>query len=79
MERPPENLESPCKGPALAAGEGRDSMTWQLVLIIPGLSMLLPADSEMRGIPLPSPKAQCFWPPQACQGAIEQKFQLQSP
>lgn len=60
MEGDPKTLESPCKGVALAAEEGRASMTWGWVLIIPGLSTLLPADTEMRGIPLCPPKAQCL-------------------
>ena len=60
MERDPEALVSPCKGAALAAGEGRGLVTWGPVLIVPCLSVLLPADTEMRGIPLPPPKVQAL-------------------
>lgn len=62
MERDPETLVSPCKGAALTAGESRGLVTWGLVLIVPGLSVILPADTEMRAIPLLPPKAQSLWP-----------------
>lgn len=62
MGREPETLESLCKGAALAAGESKDPVTWGPVLTTAGLNMLLPADTEMRGIPPPPPKAQSLSP-----------------
>jgi len=74
IEGESEILERPCKGAALAAGEDRDPVTWGLVLIIPGLNLLLHADTETRGIPLHPSQSSA----QACQGDVQQKFQLQS-
>lgn len=80
MERDPETLESPCKGAALAVGDGKDPVTWGLVLTIPSLNMLLPADTETRGIALPPPKAP-LWPssslPRGCRAEIPVAISLE--
>lgn len=73
-ERDPETRASPCKGDVLAFRGGGQVSFWP-VPIVPDPYVLLPAETEVRSIPVPAPKTQTLWPG----GAVQQKCQLWTP